>query len=121
MMRGELHGIDGELDVHVALDLAPPGQVDELLGRLGDDGVAVVVEPVDQRPDRGVFLVLDQGGIIERPHQVAARLKFVQQAFVIDVEAKRLGGGVKVGAVDEQRDLLDLCRHGQLSPICLSS
>src|SRR3954466_12078289 len=33
--------------------------VDEFLGRLGNDGVAVVIEPVDQRPDRGIFLILD--------------------------------------------------------------
>jgi hypothetical protein len=45
----ELHGVDRELDVHVALDLAAAGLVDELLGGLGDDRVAVVVEPVDQR------------------------------------------------------------------------
>ena len=34
---GDLHGIDRELDVHVALDLAAAGLVDEFLGRLGDD------------------------------------------------------------------------------------
>ena len=55
----ELERVDRELDVHVALDLAPAGRVDELLGRLRHHPVAVVVEPVDQRPDRGVFLVLD--------------------------------------------------------------
>ena len=58
-MLGELHGIDRELDVHVALDLAAAGLVDEFLRRLGDDGVAVVVEPIDQRADRRVFLILD--------------------------------------------------------------
>src|SRR5262249_53577085 len=47
----DLHGIDRELDVHVALDLAPAGLIDEFFGRLGDDAIAVVVEPVDQRSD----------------------------------------------------------------------
>ena len=32
-VRRDLHGIDGELDVHVALDLAAAGLVDEFLGR----------------------------------------------------------------------------------------
>ena len=45
---------DRKLDVHVAFDLAPSGLIDELLGRLGDDSVAVVVQPVDQRPDRRI-------------------------------------------------------------------
>ena len=87
-MRRDLHGVDRKLDVHVAFDLAPPGLVDEFLGRLGDDGVAVVIEPIDQRPDRRIFLILDHGGVIERPHQIAARLELAQQPLVIDVEAK---------------------------------
>jgi hypothetical protein len=45
-MLGELHRVHRELDVHVAPDLAAAASVDEFLGRLGDDGVAVVVEPV---------------------------------------------------------------------------
>jgi hypothetical protein len=61
----DLHGVDRELDVHVAFDLAAAGLVDEFLGCLGDDRVAVVVEPIDQRPDRGVFLVLDHGCVIK--------------------------------------------------------
>ena len=36
-MIGQLHRVDGELDIHVALDLAAAAGVDELLGRLGDD------------------------------------------------------------------------------------
>ena len=48
----QLHHVDGQFDVHVALDLAPAGLVDEFLGRLGDDGIAVVVEPIDQWADR---------------------------------------------------------------------
>jgi hypothetical protein len=51
-MLGDLHGIDGEFDVHVAFDLATAGLVNKFLGRFGDHGVAVIVEPVDQRADR---------------------------------------------------------------------
>ena len=101
---GDLHGVDRKLDVHVALDLAAAGLVDEFLGRLGDDRVAVVVEPIDQRPDRGIFLILDHGGVIERAQQIAARLELAQQPLVVDVETERLGGGVEIGAVNEQRD-----------------
>src|SRR5262249_40766509 len=72
----------------------------------GDYGVAVVVEPVDQWPDRGIFLILDHGGVIEGAQQIPARLKLAQQPLVIDVEAERLGGRVKVGALYEQRGLL---------------
>jgi hypothetical protein len=55
---GELHRVDREFDVHVALDLAASGRLDVFLGRLGDDGVAVVVEPIEQRRDPGEFLIL---------------------------------------------------------------
>jgi hypothetical protein len=66
-VAGEFHSVDGELDIHVAFDLAATGLVDELFGRLSHDRVTVVVEPVDQRPNRGKFLILDDGGVIERP------------------------------------------------------
>ena len=108
---GDLHGIDRKLDVHVALDLAPAGLVDEFLGRLGDDAVAVVVEPVDQRPDRGIFLILDHGGVIEGAQQIAARVKLAQEPLVVDVETERLGGGVEIGAVNEQSDFFRLGFH----------
>ena len=48
---GEFHGIDRELDIHVALHLAATAGVDEFLGRFGDDGIAVVIKPIDQRTD----------------------------------------------------------------------
>jgi hypothetical protein len=75
---GLLHRIDGKLDVHIALDLAAAERVGEFLGGLGDDLVAVVVEPVDQRADRGIFLVLDEGRVIIRAQQIAA---FFWKAF----------------------------------------
>src|SRR6266568_4813923 len=61
-VTGKFHGIDGELDIHVAFDLAAAGLVDELFGRFSYDRVTVVVEPVDQWPNRGKFLILDNGG-----------------------------------------------------------
>jgi hypothetical protein len=36
--------------------------------------------------------------------QDAALAELVQQLLVVDVEAEGLGGGIEVGAVDEQRD-----------------
>ena len=43
--------IDGELDIHVAFDLAAASLVDELFGRLSQDRITVVVEPVDHWPN----------------------------------------------------------------------
>ena len=118
-MRREFHGIDRKLDVHIAFDLAAAGLVDEFLGRLGDDGIAVVIEPIDQRPDRGIFLILDDRGVIEGADQIAARLELAQQPLVIDVEAERFRRGVKIGAVNEERDFFVLCRHGALVTVFL--
>ena len=86
------------------LDLAAAVGVDELLGRLRNDGKSVVIEPIDQRTDRGVLLILDDRGVVERTQQRAAALEFPEKAFVIDVEAKRPGGRLEIGAVDEERD-----------------
>jgi hypothetical protein len=36
------------------------------LGRLGDDGVAVVIEPIDQGTDRGLLLIFNDRDVIER-------------------------------------------------------
>ena len=49
---GEFHGIHGEFHIHAAPHLAAAGRgVNELLGELGDDGVPVIVEPIDQWAD----------------------------------------------------------------------
>jgi len=107
-MLGEFHGVDGKLDIHVALDLASAGGVDEFLGRLGDDRVAVVVEPVDQRTDRGILLILDQRSVVKGADQSTLALELAQQALVVDVESKRFGGGVEVCAVNEQSNAFDI-------------
>jgi hypothetical protein len=51
--------IDRKLDVHIAFHPAAAAGVGEFLGRLGDDGVAIVVEPVEQRADRRIFPILN--------------------------------------------------------------
>jgi hypothetical protein len=107
-MLGKLHGIDCEFDVHISLHPAAAAGVDEFLDRLGDDGVAVIVEPVDQRADRRIFLILNNRGVVERADERSAALEFLQQAFVVDVETERLGGCIEVGAIDEERDLVGI-------------
>src|SRR5215470_5902989 len=108
---GDLHGIDGKLNVHVAFHLAAAGLINEFLGGFGDDCVAVVVEPVDQWANRGILLIFHHGGIIECAQQISARLKFAEQTFVIDVEPQRLCGRVKICAIDEQRYFFTGYRH----------
>src|SRR5580704_14324963 len=103
---GHLEHVYGKLDVHVALDLAAAHGVGEFLGRLGDHGVAVVVQPIDQRADRRVFLILDQRRVVVGADQPAFLTKDLEQAAVVDVEAQRAGRGIEVGAVDEESDTL---------------
>ena len=98
---GQPHGVDRKLDVHVALDFAPSERIGEFLGRLGAHHVAIIVEPVDQRPDRRIFGVVHERRVVDRPHQPRPLPEMPQQPLVIDVEAERLGCGVKVGSVDE--------------------
>src|SRR3712207_4954270 len=120
-MRRELQGVDRELDVHVALDLAAAARVDELLGGLRHNPVAVVVEPVNQGTNGGIFLIFDERRIIEGTYQIAAALKLLQEPLVVDVESECLRGRVKICAVNEERDPL-LAYHRWIScPIPLAN
>ena len=76
------------------LTLRRPRLIDEFLRRLGHDRIAIVVEPIDQRPDRRIFLILDHGCVVKRAHQIATRLKLPQQPLVVDVETEGLCGCV---------------------------
>src|SRR3546814_4165337 len=79
-----LHHVDRQLDVHVALDPTPTLGIGKLLCRLRHQAVAIVVEPVDQRPDRRVLLVFQQGGIVEGSDQMRLAAEQLQQSLVID-------------------------------------
>ena len=70
------------------------------------DRLAVVVEPVDERAERRVFLIVHHGGVVERAHQTSLGTEEFQQLPVVDVEAKRARRRMKVRAVDENRDAL---------------
>jgi len=51
-----------------------------------------------------VCLILDDRGVTGCAYQRAAALEFRKKALVINLETKRPGGGVKVGAINEERD-----------------
>lgn len=100
-MGGEFEGVDRQLDIHIALVLPTSHRVRELLHGLGHDAVAVVVEPIDQGTDGGIFLILYHGSIVESAEKVLTRLKFLQQFFVVDVEAQGFGRGIEVCAINK--------------------
>jgi len=110
-MGGEFHGVDGQLDIHVAFDLTAAFAVSVFLGRFGDHGEAVIVQPVDQRADRRVIVVFQQRGVVERPQHLAAAHEFVAQQFVINVKAQRLGRGVEVRPIDKKSQSLVFVKH----------
>jgi hypothetical protein len=107
----EFHRVHRQLDVHVALDLPPPGAVGVFLGGLGDHRVAVVLQPVDQRADRGVVLGFDECGVVEGAHQLAPPHELLPQQLVVDVEAQRLAGREQIGAINEQGQPFILVEH----------
>ena len=103
-MGRHIHGVDRKLDIHVALDLPASRRVDKLLRRFGHDRIAIVVEPVDQGADGGIFLIVDQSRVIIGSDQTAFRLKFLQKALVVDVESERFRAGVEIGPINKQGD-----------------
>ena len=108
---GKLHGVDGQFDVHVALDLTPAHGVGVFLGGLCHHAVTVVMQPVDQRTDRGIILSLHQGGIVISAHQLAPTVELLPQQLVIDVKSQGLGRGIEIGSVDEDRQAIVLVKH----------
>ena len=62
-----------------------PVEFDKLLRRFGHDRIAIVVEPVDQGADGGIFLIVDQSRVIIGSDKTAFSLKFLQKALVVDV------------------------------------
>jgi hypothetical protein len=51
--------------MHIGFDFPSTTCIDELLGRLCDYRVSVVVQPIDQRSNRRIFLILDDGRVVE--------------------------------------------------------
>ncbi len=84
-----MHSVDGKLDVHVTLGLAASAGVDELPRCLGDDGVPIVTQPIEQGANRGEFLVLIGRGVLGRAQKRSVILKLDQQSFVVNVEPER--------------------------------
>ena len=101
---GHLHRVDRELDVHVAFDLPASGRIDELLRRLGHHGIAVIVEPIDQRTDGRIFLIVHQRGVVEGANQPSLGLEFFKQALVVDIKTERFRARVQIGAVNKKGD-----------------
>ena len=93
----QLHHVDRQLDVHVAFDAPPAVGVGVLARGLGDERVAVVGQ-------RRVFLRVQDRRIVVRADQVPLLAERVEKRTVVDVEAQVAGSGIKVRAVDEERN-----------------
>src|SRR5436190_1678320 len=76
-----------------------------LLRRLSHDRKAVVTQPIRERPDTAVPLILKDRVIICSDKGTAFG-ELGQQALRIDIEAESLGREVQVHAIDEQGGLL---------------
>ena len=53
----DLKRVDSKFDAHAALELAASLAIVELFCWFRNDGKTIVVEPIDQRSDRGIFPV----------------------------------------------------------------
>ena len=116
----KLHRIHRQFDIHVALDLSPTHRIDIFLGRLRDHAIAVIVQPIDEGTDRGIFLAFHQGGIVIGPHQLAPTVELLPQQLVIYIETKRLRGGVEIGSINEDGQPVVLVKHSVLPSMDLS-
>src|SRR5260370_26133923 len=60
---GELHRVDRKFNAYVALQLTALLAIINLFRWFRNNGEAVVVEPIDQRPQRGELVILDNHGV----------------------------------------------------------
>ena len=104
--RRKLHRVDGKLDIHIAFDAAAALRVGEFLGGLGHNGIAIVVEPVDQRSQRRVVLIFDERGVIIGADQCAFGTEIFEQAAVVDVEVEAARRRIEIGTINKKRDAL---------------
>ncbi len=88
---------------HIAPPALAPLGVRVFPRRLGHQAVAVVVQPIDQRPDRRIVLNLRRGRYSSRRDQHPALAELLKELAVVDVETQPLGRRVEVGPVDEER------------------
>ena len=63
--------------------------------------IAIIVEPIEQRPYRRVLLIFNDSGVVERANRRPPAPKLLEKAIVIDAEAKRLGGRREISTVNK--------------------
>ena len=65
---GQRHRVDRKFNAYVALQLTAPLAIVKFFRWFRNNSEAVVVEPIDQRPQREELLILDDHGVIECAH-----------------------------------------------------
>ncbi len=63
------HNIDGDFGIHITLELTLSELIGKFFRRPGDDRVAITVQPVDNRPNRRIFRLIRECGIIDRANE----------------------------------------------------
>ena len=87
-MIGQFQHIDGEFDIHIAFDAAAAGGVGKFLGGLGDQGIAVIGEPIGQRLQRRILFGFQYRRIVIGANDMRLFTKEFEQVTVIDIETE---------------------------------
>ena len=69
------HNIDGDFSIHITLELTLSERIGKFSRRPGDDCVAIIIQPVDNRPNRRMFRLVRECGMIDRANKTAFWLK----------------------------------------------
>jgi hypothetical protein len=109
----QLHGVDGQFNFHFAFGTATAIAIEEFLRCLGDDGVSVLIQPIDQWLDDGVHLALDEAGVIKRAQKFAAAFELIPQAPIVDIKTERPCGRMQIRPVDEECYPVGARRHAK--------
>ena len=105
-LRREAQHVEGDFHVHVALDAALAGlRVGEFTRQLADDGIAIVIKPVDQRSQRRIFLIFRKSGVIIGADQMCILREIGPHPRIIDIHAECSGRSVEIRSVDKEDSL----------------
>jgi hypothetical protein len=69
------------------------------------------MQPIHQWANGRVFIILQQGSVVKGAQQFSTAHELLPQQLVVDIEPKRLCGGIEVRPIDEQRQPIILIEH----------
>ena len=111
-MLGHFNHIQRQFNIHVSLDFATTKRIRKFAGRFCDHGKTIIIQPVNKGLDGGIFLILNQRGVIKGANQTTPFREKRKQLLIINVKIQSLSRSVKVGPINEKTCFFRRVKYG---------